>query len=89
MEKGETKESVMFTYSTKELTQTDKVKFHYSLKGRNGTPGLLKRVIGNHIGGAVIIVPKEHESLVVEFFQKWEIPFEKKTLIFKDEKEQN
>ena len=82
---GEIKESVMFTYSTKELTQTEKVKFHYSLKGRNGTPGLLERLDGSHIGATVILIPKKHESLAVQFFQKLGIPFEKKTLVFKED----
>jgi hypothetical protein len=81
------KESALFTYSTKDLTKTDKVKFHYSLKGRNGTPGLLEKVNGTHVGSAVILVPKEFEGHVEQFFAKWNIPFEKQSVIIKNGQE--
>lgn len=88
-EKGlvmDTKEMLLFTYSTRQLTQTEKVKFHYSLKGRNSTPGMLEKVNGQHIGSAVILIPKEKEDFVVEFFKQLKIPFTKKVMLVKDEK---
>ena len=63
----ELKESVLFTYSTKHLDRTEKVKFHYSLKGRNGTPGVLEKANGKHLGSTVLLIPKNNENYVFDY----------------------
>ena len=80
------KEGVIFTYSTKELSRTEKVKFHYSLKGRNSSLGFLESVNGRHIGSTVLLVPKEFEDHAEKFLAAWQIPFEKISIVIKDEK---
>ena len=68
-------EHVLFTYSTKHLSSTDKVKFHYSLKGRNGSQGVIHESEGEHVGSTVIIVPEHKADYIAEFFAHWQVPY--------------
>lgn len=79
------KECVLFTYSTKHMSSSDKVRFHYSLKGRNKQQGLLKTVDGKHLGSTVLLIPKEQEAYVDEYFAVWNIPYKKHSIILQDE----
>ncbi len=84
MESSFLKEGVIFTFSTKQLCRSDKVRFHYSLKGRNGNPGILKETEGKHMGSAVILIPKQYEERVERFMNQWNLPFEKQGIILKE-----
>ena len=79
------KEGVLFTFSTKDLSRTEKVKFHYSLKGRNGSEGFLDKVEGIHLGSSIIFTPNEHSSILSDFFVDWNVLFEKRSIILKDD----
>jgi len=81
---GSLDENVLFTYSTKNLTKTEKVKFHYSMKGRNGAEGFLEKVNGKHIGSGVLIIPKEFEENAERFLAEWGIQYQKESMILKN-----
>lgn len=84
---GNLKEVVLFTYSTKHLDRTEKVKLHYHLKGRNGNQGVLEKIDGRHIGSTVLLIPKGHESTIVELFKKLKIQFEQQSIFLENDKE--
>ena len=51
--------NVLFVYSLKEKTHTQKVKFNYVLSGRNGA-GIVKKLEGKHLAPGVIMIPIRH-----------------------------
>lgn len=65
----------LFVYSLKGFSSSKRVKFHYVLKGRYGSPGILKQVSGKFLGTGSIIVPVEKEDLLREVFDKWEVKY--------------
>ena len=78
-------EYVLYIYSTKKLTQTEKVKFHYFLKGRNGHAGFLEQINGKHLSAAALLVHSDHSKLIEDELKNWKIPFEKHHFYKKDE----
>lgn len=78
------RECVLFTYSTQHMSSSDKVRFHYSLKGRNKQQGLLKTVNGQHLGSTVLLIPKKQEQYVDEYFSVWNIPYKKHSIILQE-----
>ncbi|MBW3004041.1 hypothetical protein KY337_05750 [Candidatus Woesearchaeota archaeon] len=76
-------EFVIFTYSTEHLLKKDKVRFYYALKGRDGESGVVKRFNIEHLGRTVLMVPKEFEKDLDQFFEIWKCPVEKKEVLVK------
>ena len=64
-------DKILFTYSIDHLSQKDKVRFHYALKGRN-KPGMLKDCI--QLGRGVILAPKVEPFK--SFLEHWKCRFE-------------
>lgn len=71
----------LITYSLKDKTASDKVKFSYALYGRKKGAGFLASVKGKEIGRGAIIVPVSKEELVREFFGQWKAPFNAQRLM--------
>lgn len=67
---------VIFTYSIETLSQTDKVRFYYALKGRDGKHGIVKEWDVIQLGRAVLLIPESHEKDVREFLAFWKATFE-------------
>lgn len=65
----------LFIYSLKKFTPSQRVRFHYLLKGRYGTKGMLKEAEGKFIGTGTIIVPVEKEDLLKEVFETWKVDY--------------
>jgi len=65
----------LFIYTLKHFSSSKRVKFHYLLKGRYGSKGMLKKVQGNFLGTGSILVPKEKEDLLKEIFDKWDVKY--------------
>lgn len=67
---------VIFTYSIENLSKTDKVRFYYAIKGRDGKHGIVKEWDIVQLGRAVLLVPEKHEQDVREFLTFWKSAFE-------------
>ena len=81
--KGE--KMVIYNYSTKHLSQTDKVRFYYALKGRDGKSGIVKELKLLHLGKAVLITALRYAEEVEQFFKVWNISFSKRNAIISKE----
>ena len=66
---------VIFMYSTIHLLKKDKIRFYYSLKGRDGVSGIVKRLNIRQLGRTVLLVSEEHSSEVRMFLQGWKCKF--------------
>ena len=71
-------EVVLFTYSTRHLNKSDKVRFYYALKGRDGNSGVLKKYVYDHLAKTVLLVLKKNESPIEEFLKVWKCKYKKK-----------
>lgn len=72
---------VIISYSIEHLTKTEKVKFFYALKGRNGNEGFLIKNNIKQLGRAVLLVPVEHKSQTINFLKLWTCRFEKQEVL--------
>lgn len=77
------REYIIYTYSTEHLAKKDKVRFYYALKGRDGISGIVKRLNIDHLGRTVLMVRKEYEQDVDQFFEVWKCPIEKREVYMK------
>ena len=72
---------MIYHYSSKHLTKTEKVKYYYALKGRDGKTGIVKALNLCHIGKGVILAPFRHGDDVEQLFKVWNISFLKRNAI--------
>lgn len=72
---------VLFNYATKHLNNTEKVKFYYALKGRDGKSGLVKALRLTQLGKGVLLAPVRHGEEVEDFFKLWNLSFSKRLAI--------
>lgn len=72
----------LFVYSLRKFTSSDRVRFHYLLKGRRGSDGLLKEVGGEFLGTGSILVPAEKEDALREVFDKWKVGYKIEKVLF-------
>ena len=76
-------EMVLFTYSTTHLTKTNKVRFYYALKGRDGQSGVVKQYEVVHLGKTVLMVPGQYSQEIREFLNLWGCVFDEKEVLVK------
>ena len=69
---------VIYQYSTKHLNNTEKVKFYYALKGRDGKSGMVKALKLVQLGKAVLLAPYREYEEVEAFFKVWNLSFTKR-----------
>ena len=69
-------QKVLFTYSTKHLSDKDKVRFYYALKGRDGKSGILKALKAEFLAKGVLLVEQKQVSELREFFEYWSCPYQ-------------
>lgn len=65
----------MFMYSLKTFNKSQRVKFHYALKGRYGRIGVLKEVNGELIANGAIVVPINNEDVFKDFLDVWKVNY--------------
>jgi len=65
----------IFTYALSHLSRTDKVRFYYALKGRDGDSGLLSSSSITQLGRAVLLVDSKKKKTVTEFLTSWGCEF--------------
>ena len=71
----------LFSYTLKHFSPSKRVRFHYLLKGRYGSKGMLKEVQGKFLGAGSILVPTEKEDLLKEIFDKWDVRYTIKRIL--------
>lgn len=71
----------MFVYSLKNFSRSERVRFHYMLKGRYGSKGMLKEVGGEFAGAGCIIVPSEKEKVFEQILNKWNVKYKSSKLL--------
>ncbi len=76
-------EKILVTYSIKHLSNTEKVKLHYLLRGRNGSEGLLKEIAAEKLADTVLLVSKGNDVKITELFSKLNIPHQLREVLFK------
>ena len=74
-------ERVLFTYMTEHLGYTDKVRFYYALKGRDGKGGIVVDAHVEQLGKTVLLVPKEHAQSVEEFLKFWKCAYARRRVV--------
>ena len=72
----------LFFYDIKKSKASDKVRFHYLLRGRYGQPGLLANNKAELIKDGLIEVPIDSEDLFREVLDSWKINYEVKRVLF-------
>ena len=65
----------LFVYTLKHFSSVERVKFHYALKGRYGSKGILKQAEGMFMGTGTIILPTNKEEILKEFLDKWDVKY--------------
>jgi len=66
--------SVLFVYSTNQLSKSDLVRFYYALKGRDGQSGILKRTKSTQLARRVLFTKIKQMNELKDFFSLWNVP---------------
>ncbi|MBS3175197.1 hypothetical protein J4440_04915 [Candidatus Woesearchaeota archaeon] len=77
----EEKRQIIISYSLEHLPKTDKVRFFYALKGRNGKNGLILKNNIEQLGRAVLLVPSQNSKETIKFLESWGCNFHKKEVL--------
>lgn len=64
-------DKTIFTYTTTHLSPTDKVRFYYALKGRNGKNGIILELDITQLGKTVLLADANNEKSLSEFLASW------------------
>jgi predicted nucleotidyltransferase len=71
----------LFIYSLNNFSSTKRVKFHYLLKGRYESKGILNELKGKFLGTGTIIIESEYEDRLKEIFDKWDVKYKIKRVL--------
>ena len=69
------KDRHIYVYSTSHLTPTERVKFFYALKGRDGKPGILDTTQSVFLATAVLSVLPGQYGEIEQFLKTWGCKF--------------
>ncbi|MDO8643219.1 MAG: nucleotidyltransferase domain-containing protein [Candidatus Woesearchaeota archaeon] len=73
--RGGYEKKTLFVYSLKHFSASQRVRFHYLLRGRYGMRGILAEVEGKLMGTGTMAVPTEKEDILKEVFDQWKVPY--------------
>jgi len=65
----------IYVYSSSHLTPTERVKFFYALKGRNGKPGILDTTQSIFFAKSVLSVLPNQSEEIEQFLKEWGCKF--------------
>ena len=65
---------LLITYATRHLRASDKVRFYYALKGRDGKSGFIAAQGGVFLSKGVLLAPVELRVKWLAFFERWRVP---------------
>ncbi len=72
---------VLFTYSLSHLSTSEKIRFYYALKGRDGKSGIIKEYHIDQLGKTVLLVPSPFDSDVESFLNLWKCTMKRKKVM--------
>lgn len=75
-----TKPVAIYTYSIAHLTHCEKIKFYYTLKGRDKKKGILDTTDSEQLGKGVLLVPQTSWSAMADFLADWRCPFKRRVV---------
>lgn len=74
----------LITYSLKNKTSSEKVRFSYALYGRKKINGLLHKIHGTEVGKGTILVPIDKLEVIRDLFKQWNVKHkEQRVVIFR------
>ncbi len=71
-------EFVIFSYSINHLKKSDKIRFYYALKGRDGKSGIIKYYNIEQLAKSVLLIQISREKDIESFLSLWNCKFKKK-----------
>ncbi len=69
------KSESIFIYTLKHFSPSKRVQFHYVLRGRYGSKGVLREINSTSLGNGVIRTPSEREDTLKEVFDRWGVNY--------------
>jgi hypothetical protein len=66
---------VLITYDASSLSNSNKVRFYYALKGRDGISGIMKLYNLNILSKKVFLFDFKYLENIEEFFKHWKIDY--------------
>ncbi len=69
------REVALITYSLTNLSHSDKTRFGYALKGRDGKSGISNLINGEPVGRNNILIPYNKLHEIIEFFLTWKVKY--------------
>lgn len=73
----------LFTYSLKNLNNSKKTSFTYSLLGRN-KEGILKQTNALQLGKGAIAIPIEKSAIFEDFLKNWKIDYKERKILISE-----
>jgi len=73
---------IQIYYSLKKLKKTEKIRFHYMLKGKKGEYGLLKKYNGELLKPGLIEIYPEHGEIFIEAIKRFISEFRFRKILF-------
>ncbi len=70
----------LYVYDLRKMTPSEKVRFIYTFKGRNGM-GIVKRLGGEFIADGCFLIPIEKDGEILEIFEQWHAPFVRRLIL--------
>ena len=73
---------IQISYDLRDLDKKDKVRLHYTLKGKKGKYGLVKKCGGDLLNPGLIEIHPEHEKIFTEAIKKTTSKIKIKKILF-------
>ncbi len=74
---------ILVIYAIEHLASTDKVRFYYGLKGRDGKSGIVKEWGLRHLARGALLVPASSHEQTLNFLQEWQCKYATKEVLVK------
>ena len=71
----------LFWYELKELTHTQKVKFNYTIAGRESQKGMLQELKGERLASGAVKIPIQNSAEFEEILKTHKVKYKKKDIL--------
>ena len=71
----------LFQYSLQGFTASNRVRFHYAMRGRNGLKGVLVEYHADILGDGVLSVETKFEDRIKEILDQWAVKYSIKRIL--------
>ena len=66
---------ILFKYELKGFSKSNRMRFYYSLYGRNGQKGILNEINAIKFSDSVLLCPLQNSEMMKEYLNNWKINF--------------